>query len=573
MKPSSTAPAGYGYWAFISYSQRDKRRAKWLHNGIESYRIPKPLVRETRLKGPIPEKIRPVFRDRDDLSASADLKTELRGKLARSAHLIVVCSPAAVQSRYVDQEIIEFKRLGRSDRILPLIVDGEPHATTPERECFPKALRYEVDADGRLTDRPALEPIAADLRPEADGQESAKLKLIAGLLGVGYDELHQRELKAARRRIWFWRGIAATGLLLAVLATAGGWGAWRYAKYSDGLLSQAIKISTQQVSGAVRVADQAGVSREAVDDLLVRATNAFDGLFGETAKAPWVPWRPEAPWLPWREPARPAPLRGQQAMLRLALADEYGKVGNIEQQLQTAEKAGAELDKVSKEEPFDPEWRSQLALSHDLIAGAWATQWQVDRALEEYRKALAIRQKLASDDRSNPRWQREQAVSHTDVGNMLRRQGKWGPAIDHYRRAVQLEEDLISAAPLDAQLRRDLLIAKQLLGDMLLKTQGSAAAEAVYGEALTIAERLAAAEPMNVQAQRDLSASWAKIGDALERQGEHEPAVAQYQAALAIIKPFAVENRADAVGLKRDVFKDYEFDRPHSHEAKRPRRR
>ena len=244
MEASIAAPAGYIYWAFISYSQRNKRQAKWLHTGIEGYRVPKPLVGETRLKGPIPEKIRPVFRDRDDLSASADLTSELRDKLDQSAHLIVVCSPAAVQSRYVNQEIIEFKRLGRADRILPLIVDGEPHAAIPERECFPPALRFQVDADGRLTDRPATEPIAADLRPEADGKDNAKLKLIAGLLGVGFDELRQRELRAARRRILFWRAIAATGFLLAVLATAGGWGAWRYAKYSDGLLGQAIKIST-----------------------------------------------------------------------------------------------------------------------------------------------------------------------------------------------------------------------------------------------------------------------------------------------------------------------------------------
>ncbi len=275
---ATSVAAGCKYPVFISYSHRDQRWASWLHKGIESYRVPKPLVGQPGRNGPIPSKISPVFRDRDELAASADLPVVLREALAQSAHLIVVCSPAAAQSRWVDQEITEFKRLGRADRILPLIVDGEPHAATAERECFPRALRFQLDADGRRTDQPA-EPIAADLRPEADGKDNAKLKLIAGVLGVPFNALRQRELIAARRRARMWQGIGAAMLLLAVLATAGGWMAWRYAQYSEGLLAQAIKISTDQVSGAVRVADQQGVSREAIDDLLRRATRAFDGLY------------------------------------------------------------------------------------------------------------------------------------------------------------------------------------------------------------------------------------------------------------------------------------------------------
>ena len=42
------------------------------------------------------------------------------------------------------------------------------------------------------------EPLAADVRKEADGKQGAKLKILAGILGVPYDELRQRE--AARRQ-------------------------------------------------------------------------------------------------------------------------------------------------------------------------------------------------------------------------------------------------------------------------------------------------------------------------------------------------------------------------------------
>jgi eukaryotic-like serine/threonine-protein kinase len=548
MEAPSAELAGCKYPAFISYSHKDERWALWLHKGIEGYRVPKPLVGRPGRNGPIPKQIFPVFRDRDELASSADLPAVLRDALNQSAHLIVLCSPAAAQSRWVNQEIIEVKQSGRADRILPLIVDGEPHAAAPERECFPPALLFQLDAAGRLTAEPA-EPVAADLRPEADGKESAKLKLIAGLLGVPFNDLRQRELIAARRRARVWQGIGAAMLLLAVLAAAGGWMTWRYAQHAEGLLAEAVRISADQVGGAVNVADQQGVSRKAIEELLARAELAFDGLYSRTAAAPR---------LPWRRSAVPARLRGQHAVLLLVLADQYGKVGNIEQQRETAEQARNELAAVVDEEPSDPEWRAQLALSNDLIADSYATQWQVDKALAGYRATLGIREELAEDDPRNPRWQRGIGLSNISIGDMLRRQGKWGPALDAFRAAVATQERLVAAAPSDLQAQRDLLMGQQRVGDMLLKQREGAAAETVYGEALAVAEHLTAAEPTNVQAQRDLSVSLAKVGDALERQGKHEPALAKYQASLAIIEPLAVNDRADKLGLQRDVFKTYE---------------
>ena len=86
------------------------------------------------------------------------------------------------------EEIRAFIALGRAQFIRLIVVDGEPHAADPQRECLPPSL----SASG------APEPLAADGRPEADGKQGAKLKLLAGILGVPYDELRQRE--AARRQ-------------------------------------------------------------------------------------------------------------------------------------------------------------------------------------------------------------------------------------------------------------------------------------------------------------------------------------------------------------------------------------
>jgi eukaryotic-like serine/threonine-protein kinase len=92
--------------------------------------------------------------------------------------------------------------LGREDRILCLNVDGEPHASDlpgrEEEECFPPALRFRVGPDGNLSDA-RTEPIAADAREGRDGKRRAKLKLIAGLLGVGFDLLRRREQQRFNR--------------------------------------------------------------------------------------------------------------------------------------------------------------------------------------------------------------------------------------------------------------------------------------------------------------------------------------------------------------------------------------
>ena len=69
--------------AFISYSHRDTDSVRWLHRALETYRVPHKLVgRETPL-GPVPKTLAPIFRDRDELSASSDLSSELRAALAQ----------------------------------------------------------------------------------------------------------------------------------------------------------------------------------------------------------------------------------------------------------------------------------------------------------------------------------------------------------------------------------------------------------------------------------------------------------------------------------------------------------
>ena len=189
------------YAAFISYSHRDRKWAEWLHRKIEGYRPPRGLGPEGSLAP-----LSPVFIDRAELPSSADLAASVRAALEDSAALIVICSTAAAQSRWVNEEVRAFKALGRSARIFCFVIDG----ALGSGEAFPPALRYEVE-DGVITERPAAEPLAADVRPGGDDRAAAALKIIAGLLGVPLDSLRQRELARRQRRLAVVATLSAIG--------------------------------------------------------------------------------------------------------------------------------------------------------------------------------------------------------------------------------------------------------------------------------------------------------------------------------------------------------------------------
>ncbi|MFK5924971.1 MAG: toll/interleukin-1 receptor domain-containing protein [Verrucomicrobiota bacterium] len=183
-------PVNKHYRAFISYSHRDAKWAMWLHRSLERYVVPldaypsdKKLQRDLSKDN---RRLSPIFRDRDEMPASVSLAATIHDALEESENLIVLCSPSAASSQYVNAEIEIFCKLrpGNKQKIYALIVEGEPP------DCFPEALL----ADG-------AEPIAADARVEGDGKNDAKLKLIAGMLGVGFDRLKQREVKRQRNRL------------------------------------------------------------------------------------------------------------------------------------------------------------------------------------------------------------------------------------------------------------------------------------------------------------------------------------------------------------------------------------
>ena len=164
----------FKYYAFISYSHADKKIAKKLQRYLESYSLPTKL---RKAEPGLPKKLHPVFIDESDLVATGTLKTALQANLEKSNYLIVVCSPYSAKSKYVNDEIEYFIKIGRLYKIIPFIVAGEPHSKDASHEL-----------------------LGIDLTKF--GSREAFLRIIATLLKLDLDNFISRVIKERRKNFY-----------------------------------------------------------------------------------------------------------------------------------------------------------------------------------------------------------------------------------------------------------------------------------------------------------------------------------------------------------------------------------
>ncbi len=211
------------YWAFLSYSQADNAASRpdgalgwgdWLHTALQTFSVPADFVGHPNARGEVvPERLDAIFKDDQESAENATLNADTRAALEQSRCLIVICSPRSAKSLHVNEAVRQFKRLGRSHNILAIVIAGEPNVDdghrpgmSPEDECFVPAMRHPLLPDGTLdTTRKERGYVFADARQGTDkhevedpGQataelEMAKIQLIAGLIGVGFNGLLRRE--------------------------------------------------------------------------------------------------------------------------------------------------------------------------------------------------------------------------------------------------------------------------------------------------------------------------------------------------------------------------------------------
>jgi tetratricopeptide (TPR) repeat protein len=539
-----------GYWAFISYSHRDSRWADWLHKSLESYRIPRQLVGTQGPRGAIPKRLAPVFRDREELPSATDLGGVIRDALERSICQIVICSPRAAKSRWVNEEILAFKRLGREDRIFCLIVDGEPNASDdpaqPDQECFPSALRFRLGADGELSET-RTEPIAADARPGKDGKNNAKLKLIAGMLGVGFDALRRREQQRRNRRLFAITCAATIGMVvtsgLAAYALIERRAAERQTRRAEAEAETA-RQTTSFLVNLFRISDPSEARGNAVTarEMLDKGAARID-----------------------RELAA-------QPSIRATLMDT---LGTVYMGLGLYRQARPLLDSAVSTRRVTDDAQS-LALSEALEhrGDLLTLQADYDDAEKAYREALALQS--THDD---PQARAERVKTLHGLGTLLQHKGRYTDAERVLRQALEQEHALYGAVHPDiARTLKDLArvmadgddlndalpvmrsavaMQRQLRGSqphpdlaeaindlaLLLEQHGDyAEAETLYVQAIAMKRRLLG------EKHPEIAMGLFNLASALQNKGDLERAESTYREALAMQRELLGEVHPD-VGL------------------------
>lgn len=188
--------------AFISYKHGDLDTfvAENLHKAIETFKVPRNIQKATGKKA-----IERVFRDKDELPISSNLSDNISQALQNSEYLIVICSPRTPESYWVQKEIETFIEMHDRDHVLAVLIEGEPEEAFPERLRYAEEVRTLPDGTQQV-ERIPVEPLAADLR--ANGKPEVKkllrteiLRIMAPLLGCGYDDLRQRHRERKMHRI------------------------------------------------------------------------------------------------------------------------------------------------------------------------------------------------------------------------------------------------------------------------------------------------------------------------------------------------------------------------------------
>jgi WD40 repeat protein len=257
---------------FISYSHAaDGRLAPAVQRGL--HRLAKPWHRRRALW---------IFRDQTGLAVTPGLWSSIQTALDGSEYFVLLSSPEAAQSPWVNREIEHWITTKSADRVLPVVTDGEwawdddRGDFTEDSTAVPPALR------GVFTE----EPFFLDLR-WARGSEHLSLhhsrfrdaiaQLAAPMHGISKDDLEGEDVRQHRRAKRLRSGAAATLVVLALLASITGMSAVRNAERAKAAAAEALRqqqVANSQRDSAERSAAEARRQQQLAQQEQTRAAQA-----------------------------------------------------------------------------------------------------------------------------------------------------------------------------------------------------------------------------------------------------------------------------------------------------------
>jgi len=520
------------YRAFISYSHSDARVAAWLHRSLETYRVPK-LLRGTEGEfGLVPERVSPIFRDREELASSGHLGARVQGALADSDALIVICSPVAAASRWVNEEILSFKRLSGSARIYCLIVDGEPHAGGA-RECFPPALLFELEADGQLGQHPA-EPIAADLRAGKDGKTLARLKLIAGLLGVGLDTLRKREAQRRTRRLLAISVGSVAGMALASVLAVTALIERNHARREQ-LRAEVASYDAERrqlqaedmlgfMLGDLRTKLEKVGRLDLLDSVDDKATSYFANLDPRDLTDTTL--------------ARQAQTLTDIGQVRLNQA-------RYPEALASFQSAEARSRALASRHPQSGDFLFDRGQAEFWVGYVYWQNREMDNAqswLTRYRDTCRA---VYAIDPAKAAWQHELAYGDHGLAVVDLERGQFDSAAEGFRRSRATRVSMLEKTPADTQLQFEVADEDSWLGNVEEQRGHLAAAESLLASKVDVLRRIAATDTSDPKWKMELSTSELMHSELLRVQGKPAQAETLADAAVERLKTLVAHDPAN----------------------------
>jgi len=381
------------------------------------------------------------------------------------------------------------------------MVDGSPQRTADDC-AFPLSLL-------RLPDGTVLpEPLAADIRPLADGKRGGFEKIAASLLGVGIDDLRQRE---QQRKVRLLSIISAGAISIAIVTIALAISAQLAREESELRQAQAERLIGFML-GDLRTRLKAIGRLEVLDAVGNEAMEYFSTVNGDLSR--------------------------EDALARVKALRQIGEVqfeqGQLESALAGFIQSRNFAERLLLLEPTNNEYLFQLSQAEFWVGYVEWKKSQLAAAEKSMQRYMDHSRTLVSRDPGNVDYRLELAYSLSNLGAIARERSQSEMALAYFKQSISSTRPLLDATPDNTHYRLLLSESWSWVGSTMLDLGRIDEAQVAFETSLAevkVAWNISR-DPSHHEEMADLAIF---IADTFMNKGQVEQAMTRYNEALTIL--------------------------------------
>ncbi len=522
-KAQSTSPV---YYAFISYSRKDMRAARYIQKGLENFCYTSIPVQD-KYKPKHPQFLRKIFRDKTDLSYKApDYRQGLKLALDNSRYLVVICSGNSRRSKEVEREIEDF--LSHPDHkeshVIPVVLNG--HVGKKDNP-LPRPLNK---TEFLMRNLPVMRPEVHER--EKDAWENALGGIIAYMTRAPREYVYNRFLKEKRKRfarILQW--------VSAVLICMLGLTCWAFHERNKAAMAQTLAENAQ--AAAERERDRTAQEKAIADKERARAE-------AESKKA--------------TELFEAGANFSRNIILDFNKELSYfSQATNLQQQLFSYMESN--LNSMRGHSINEPKLLRLMMLTNIQLGNNAANRSEDEKALNFFQNAQTQAEHLLSLSPDDLSIQEYSVNIRHCVARIYTKTGKFTQAGQLLNQALEISKKIVQAAPADMRKRTPLCETYKYMGELLQRQNKTAEAIKMYVSFLNEEENRDADLPGFTNAptadylefRLSLASACEHLASALAQSGEYKEAAAVCDKGQNAISPII----SDSANNKYDKIKAY----------------